>query len=676
MPALSLAAPTCRSPDLQSRGVAWRPRPPPRARPPHPGTRATRTPDASRSPGGGPVGVCAPVGAGPRERLWVRAGAWGQRPAWTCPPAPHLHSGQGCAQVTVGALGPLGDSVLQAAGSLGPESQPALRCRHVEPHLGPGEGEPWPGPPLRPTSGPHRWLRGLAPGMPPTPWSSALAHLPSLGRPLARLTPRLRLASPLRSPFLPALHPHRAVLSPSHGKGHLADTCGWVAAVGSRDQPGTVARRRRPTGEKPGALRPAGNTTLWGPRPDGPPSTIPRGLHNSVFLGRREYLGVLPGAPPSCPHCRSARLPSLPPPLLAGSDSGVPAPPWWGTRPPRGGAITGGGWGAPWPEGASVHTASPVTVTVTDKRAQRRGLQEPRTSKDHSGHPPWRASPEAPLAYLPGLQLEAQAQLRVVDGGVPPQLGQGRLEVGQGLLVPAGAGRRGPSVGKGAQLHPHVPQPRAPETPAGGVAISRAPPPPRSSQGVSVATSGVWGGVRLWPSSAFWAPPSPALSAPRPPLVSQLCPGQFPPAPQAPHSLLQGPLPTIHPPPPVRLRAEPRAQHGAPCGARPGGRACVWGGAVQRRGEPGGPRAPLRLVSTAALLQQTTWRGAKEGTPAACAPAEARGHAALPASHSRPGGGGPQGRRSQGPHAHLSSWKLATPRWKKPTARYTSLATA
>lgn len=76
------------------------------------------------------------------------------------------------------------------------------------------------------------------------------------------------------------------------------------------------------------------------------------------------------------------------------------------------------------------------------------------------------ASPPA-HAHLPGLQLEPQAQLCVVDDGVPPQLCQGQVEVGQGLLEPAvtgsrvtqGRGRRqecrGPS-GKEQELSAHL----------------------------------------------------------------------------------------------------------------------------------------------------------------------------------------------------------------------------
>ena len=85
------------------------------------------------------VGVCTCVGAGPREQLWVSSGAWGQQPAWLSLPTPHLNLGQGSIQVTAGTSRALGDGFLQAAGGLGPEPQPALRRRHVEQHLGPGE---------------------------------------------------------------------------------------------------------------------------------------------------------------------------------------------------------------------------------------------------------------------------------------------------------------------------------------------------------------------------------------------------------------------------------------------------------------------------------------------------------------------------------------------------------
>lgn len=69
------------------------------------------------------------------------------------------------------------------------------------------------------------------------------------------------------------------------------------------------------------------------------------------------------------------------------------------------------------------------------------------SQKDHWATYPWTASTEAQPAppthaHLPGLQLEPQAQLCVVDDGVPPQLCQRQLEVGQGLLEPAVTGSR------------------------------------------------------------------------------------------------------------------------------------------------------------------------------------------------------------------------------------------
>lgn len=76
------------------------------------------------------------------------------------------------------------------------------------------------------------------------------------------------------------------------------------------------------------------------------------------------------------------------------------------------------------------------------------------------------ASPPA-HAHLPGLQLEPQAQLCVVDGGVPPQLCQGQVEVGQGLLEPAvtgsrvtrGEGRRQECRGRGEEQSPVLTSP-------------------------------------------------------------------------------------------------------------------------------------------------------------------------------------------------------------------------
>lgn len=48
-----------------------------------------------------------------------------------------------------------------------------------------------------------------------------------------------------------------------------------------------------------------------------------------------------------------------------------------------------------------------------------------------------------PCTHLPGLQLEPQAQLRVVNGTVVPELCQRQPEVRQGLLEPVGVGAGG-----------------------------------------------------------------------------------------------------------------------------------------------------------------------------------------------------------------------------------------
>lgn len=112
--------------------------------------------------------------------------------------------------------------------------------------------------------------------------------------------------------------------------------------------------------------------------------------------------------------------------------------------------------------------------------------------------PPWTAphllEASSPLAHLPGLQPEAQAQLRVVDGAVAPQLCQRQPEVGQGLPEPAGSGAAGGGPQqlqeKGASPAPILllpPLPPAPGTPAGE---QRCSPGSQHTVGTPVPTEG------------------------------------------------------------------------------------------------------------------------------------------------------------------------------------------
>lgn len=112
--------------------------------------------------------------------------------------------------------------------------------------------------------------------------------------------------------------------------------------------------------------------------------------------------------------------------------------------------------------------------------------------------PPWTAphllEASSPHAHLPGLQPEAQAQLRVVDGGVAPQLCQRQPEVGQGLPEPAGSGAAGGGPQqlqeKGASPAPILllpPLPPAPGTPAGE---QRCSPGSQRTVGTPVPTEG------------------------------------------------------------------------------------------------------------------------------------------------------------------------------------------
>lgn len=147
-----------------------------------------------------------------------------------------------------------------------------------------------------------------------------------------------------------------------------------------------------------------------------------------------------------------------------------------------------------------------------------------------------------PRAHLPGLQLEAQAQLRVVDGGVPLQLDQGLLEVGQGLLGPAGAG----ATALGGQPCPAF-SAQALGTPAGGRGGHSGP-----SEGLKgpVLRCGCISEAGWCPAlnSGHLAPMPAARLHPRPSFKPQLCPGNFPPACQAPPSQ-QNPTASSLPPP-------------------------------------------------------------------------------------------------------------------------------
>lgn len=108
----------------------------------------------------------------------------------------------------------------------------------------------------------------------------------------------------------------------------------------------------------------------------------------------------------------------------------------------------------------------------------------------------WRPrGPHLSHAHLPGLQLEPQTQLCVVDDGVPPQLRQGQLEVGQGLLEPAGSREQGgASAGKRGlalrQLQGHLDI-------WGAVVVTQVLTKGTRGQCSDVAASRVWGGAQL-----------------------------------------------------------------------------------------------------------------------------------------------------------------------------------
>lgn len=163
--------------------------------------------------------------------------------------------------------------------------------------------------------------------------------------------------------------------------------------------------------------------------------------HVSGTLG---YCGASPVPFPHCQHCprRPGARPRAEPrlgvalPAPPGPTAIASAPALRGAAPGTptstaalglsDGRVTGQG-------GASLHPHSPPPGLRQDHGpAGARGL---------GGRPG--SGTRGPCTHLPGLQLEPQAQLRVVNGTVVPELCQRQPEVRQGLLEPVGVGAGG-----------------------------------------------------------------------------------------------------------------------------------------------------------------------------------------------------------------------------------------
>ena len=279
-----------------------------------------------------------------------------------------------------------------------------------------------------------------------------------------------------------------------------------------------------------------------------------------------QALGVL-GHPSGTPHrwpTGTQVVPGAPGQRASGSALEAPAPPQAQPRPGR--QSRGRGLQDPWPSPAprpaahhlsltpdppgpspgrarqlgfraplargsvSVKVAPPVTVTrqrdPEDRVCRTRPGRTPGAACPHTA-PRWPGGLPAASSlhwctHLPGLQLEPQAQLGVVDGGVVLQLCQGQLEVRQGLLEPAGS--REPGMGT---LGGHRERGRASSQPhllGGGPPWSQhmGSIPRRAVQGVGLAPPpAAWTLSQASVCTEPWASPwASLLEAPRPPLDS------------------------------------------------------------------------------------------------------------------------------------------------------------